>query len=55
MYLGLPVMMNTPKDKVVGYIIVTAIATLVVYAVIGAIIGAIVAAWVLTTFGFLVV
>ncbi len=55
MYLGLPVMMNTPKDKVVGYVIVTVIVTIVVYAVIGAIIGAIVAAWVLTTFGFLLV
>jgi hypothetical protein len=55
MYLGLPVMMNTPKDKVVGYVIVTVIVTLVVYAIIGAIVGAIVAAWVLTTFGFLLV
>lgn len=51
MYLGLPILMNTPKDKVLGYVIVTVIATIVIYAIVGAIIGAIVAASVLSTFG----
>ena len=44
MYLGLPVMMNTPKDKALGYVIVTVIVTIVVYAVIGAILGSILVA-----------
>ncbi len=52
MYLGLPIVMNTPKDKVLGYVIVTVIATIVVYAIIGAIIGAIVAALIFSAFGF---
>lgn len=53
MYLGLPIVMKTPKEKVLGYLIVTVVATIVVYAVIGAIVGAIVAATVLTGFAFL--
>ena len=38
-YLGVPVMMKTPPDKVIVYMIVSAIAVIVVYAVLG-IIGA---------------
>lgn len=39
LYLGLPVLTNTPKDKVMGYVIGVLIATIVVYAIVGAIIG----------------
>ena len=52
MYIGFPILTNTPKDKVLGYVIVTVVLTIVVYAVIGAIIGAVAAAWVIGTFGF---
>jgi hypothetical protein len=51
MYLGLPILMNTPKDKVIGYVIVTVIAAIVVYAIIGAIIGAVIAAAISISFG----
>ena len=53
MYLGLPAVLNTPREKVLGYLIVTVIATLVIYAVVGAIIGAVVGAALLTSIGFL--
>lgn len=52
MYMGFPILTNTPKDKVLGYVIVTVIATIVVYAVIGAIVGAVASAWILGAFGF---
>ena len=52
MYMGFPILTSAPKDKVLGYVIVTVILTLVVYAVIGAVIGAIVSAWILGAFGF---
>jgi Yip1 domain/zinc-ribbon domain len=51
LYLGLPILMNTPKDKVLTYVIVIVIATLVVYAVVGAIIGTITAVLFLTSVG----
>lgn len=41
MYLGLPVMMKTPQEKVVTYLIVSIIVLIVVYFVIGAILAAI--------------
>lgn len=41
LYVGLPIMMETPKEKVVGYIVVAIIITIVVYIVIGAISSAI--------------
>lgn len=40
-YLGLPVLMKTPQDKVVGYMIVAALVIIVIYVVIGVIAGAI--------------
>lgn len=52
MYLGLPVMLNVPKEKVLGYLVITVIATLVIYAIVGAIIGAVVDAALLTSIGF---
>jgi hypothetical protein len=39
LYLGLPVLTNTPKDKVVPYVIAVLIAALVVYAVLSYIVG----------------
>jgi Yip1 domain/zinc-ribbon domain len=41
LYLGLPIMLGTPPDKVVTYMVVIIVVAIVVYAVIGAIIGAI--------------
>jgi len=43
-YLGLPILMETPKEKVVSYIIVVIIIMIVVYVVIGAIASAILSA-----------
>jgi hypothetical protein len=40
-YLGLPILMETPKEKSLGYVVVVIIVTIVVYIVIGAITGAI--------------
>jgi Yip1 domain len=37
LYLGLPILMKTPQDKVLGYFIVTLIVAIVVLGVIGAI------------------
>ena len=53
LYLGFPILLNTPKDKVMSYLIVTLIATLVVFFVIGAIIGAITSALFLVSVGLL--
>jgi hypothetical protein len=36
-YLGLPVLMETPKDKALGYFIVTILVSIVVFILIGAI------------------
>jgi len=41
LYLGLPIMLNTPKDKVVTYVVAVVIATFIVYFIFAAIIGAI--------------
>ncbi len=51
LYLGLPILMSTPKDKVLSYVIVTVVATLIVYFVIRAIIAAIVASLFLAGLG----
>ena len=40
-YLGLPVLMKTPQDKVVGYMIAAAVVVLVIHIVIALIAGAI--------------
>jgi len=52
LYLGLPIMVGTPKDKVVTYLVAVVVVTLVVYFVIAAIIGAITAAAFLAHSGF---
>uniref|UniRef100_A0A7C4XVU8 DUF1282 domain-containing protein n=1 Tax=candidate division WOR-3 bacterium TaxID=2052148 RepID=A0A7C4XVU8_UNCW3 len=44
MYLGMPVMMETPKEKVIGYMIVAIIVMFVVNIIVGAIAGAIMVA-----------
>lgn len=36
-YLGLPVLMETPKDKALGYFVVTILVSIVVFILIGAI------------------
>lgn len=40
-YLGLPVLMETPKEKSIGYVVIVIVLTFVVNIVIGAIAGAI--------------
>jgi hypothetical protein len=47
-YLGLPVMMRTPPDKVIVYMIVSAIVIFVIYLAIGMVVGSITAAAFLT-------
>lgn len=44
MYTGMPVMMETPKEKVIGYMIVSIIVMIVINIIVGAIAGAIMAA-----------
>jgi Yip1 domain len=41
LYLGIPILTNTPKDKVIGYVIGVVIATIIVYAILGFIVGAV--------------
>lgn len=43
-YLGLPVMMKTPQDKVIPYMVVSALAIIVLSIVVGLVTGAIVGA-----------
>lgn len=38
-YLGLPLLMETPKEKALGYVIVVIVITIVIYIVIGFITG----------------
>jgi hypothetical protein len=52
LYLGLPIMLNTPKDKALTYVIVVVVVTLIVYFVIAAIIGTITALVFLHGLGF---
>lgn len=40
-YLGLPLLMEAPKEKSLGYIIVVIVVTIIVYVIIGTITGAI--------------
>jgi Yip1 domain len=53
LYMGLPIVLNTPKDKVVTYVIGVVVATFVVFVVIGVIIGLIAALTFAATFGFI--
>ena len=41
MYVGLPAVMGTPKEKSVAYIIVTIVALVLIYIIVAAISGAI--------------
>ena len=52
LYLGLPIVLGTAKEKVVSYVVAVVIATFVVYLVFGAIVGAITASLFLASFGF---
>jgi hypothetical protein len=53
LYKGLPIMVSTPQDKVIVYLIVTLVVTFVVLAIFGAITGAIVLAAFAVSAGFL--
>jgi hypothetical protein len=44
LYIGMPVMMDTPKDKLVGYYVVTLIVMLVIYFIVGGISSAVMTA-----------
>jgi len=41
LYLGLPVMMKTPRDKTIGYLIVTVVVVIVIYLIVGALAGSV--------------
>lgn len=41
MYMGLQIVKDVPKDKMVGYFVVTIVAAVVVFVVIGIIVGAV--------------
>lgn len=41
LYLGLPLLMRTPADKAVGYLVAVIVASVVVFLVVGAVTGAI--------------
>jgi hypothetical protein len=41
MYMGLQIVKDVPKDKMIGYFVVTIVAAVVVYVVIGMIVGAV--------------
>jgi len=53
LYLGLPIMLGTPKERVVTYVVAVIIATFIVYVIIGVIISAVTAAAFHLGFGFL--
>ncbi len=41
LFIGLPELMDTPKDKAIGYVIVVIVANIIVFFVVSAIVGAI--------------
>lgn len=41
LFIGLPELMDTPKDKAIGYVIVVIIVNIIVYFVVGAVAGGI--------------
>jgi len=52
LYIGLPIMLTTPKEKVVTYVVAVVVATLVIYLVIGAIIGVATSAILVRSLGY---
>lgn len=52
LYLGLPVILATPKEKVVSYLVAVVIATFIIYIIIGVIVGAIDTAIFRASFGY---
>jgi hypothetical protein len=54
LYLGLPILLATPKERVLTYVVAVVIATFVVYLVVGAIVGAITAAVFLASLGYFI-
>jgi hypothetical protein len=48
-YLGLPKLMGTPQEKVIGYMVVAALVMIVIYVIIGAIVGGLSAAFFLSS------
>jgi len=51
LYLGLPIVMGTAKDKVIGYVVGVVIAAFIIYFVIGFIISAVTSAFFFASFG----
>jgi hypothetical protein len=41
MYIGLPIVLKTPTDKVIGYVVVTLVVTFIVYFIFSVIAGAV--------------
>ena len=52
LYLGVPILLGTPQDQTLTYVIVSVIAVIVVFAILGAIVGAITVAIFGLAFGF---
>jgi Yip1 domain len=52
LYLGLPILTGTSKEKIIPYVIGVVVATVVVYLVIGAIVGGVTGAVFLAHFGY---
>ena len=52
LYIGLPIMLGTPKEKVVTYVVAVVIATIVIYAIVGFVIGAATAAIFIRSLGY---
>ncbi len=52
LYKGLPILLGTPADKVLVYLIVIVVATFIVYAIVGVIIAAVAAAFFFAGLGF---
>jgi hypothetical protein len=52
LYLGLPIVLGTPKDKVIPYVFATVVAVVIVYLVFGEIISIATAAFFFAGFGF---
>jgi hypothetical protein len=51
LYLGIPIVIGTPKDKVIGYVIGVVVATIIIVVIIGVIVGIALAAVFLTSLG----
>ena len=52
LYIGLPIMLSTPKEKVVTYVVAVVVATIIVYAIFSFVIGAATSAIFIRSLGY---